>query len=312
MLKTTSLRHRLFLILNFKSQQDKRAAWVFSWVITALVLLNVLGVVLESVPHLNHQYSQAFALFEIFSVFFFSLEYLLRLWTAVENKPLRRPPLNSPRWGYVLSFHGLIDLQAVLPFFLPSLVPGLDLRFLRIVRVLRILKLSHYSTALEDLIASIYAEMSAFVSALYLLALTIMVSSCLMYFAEHRLQPAQFGTIPDAIWWSIITITTVGYGDAAPISILGKCIGALTALSGVFTVALLTGIVASAFSTRMRRQEIVFTAEVEELAKDGHLSGQEIRTIQHLRREFNISQDHAQAIVRQILEEKAKAAKLTT
>jgi voltage-gated potassium channel len=203
----------------------------------------------------------------------------------------------------MLGFHGLIDLIAILPFFLQSLLPGLDLRVLRVIRILRILKLSHYSTALEDLIASIYAERDSFISALYLLALTILIASCLMHYAEHQLQPAQFGTIPDAMWWAIVTITTVGYGDAVPISAHGKFIGAVTALSGVFTVALLTGIVASAFATRVRRQEIEFTTEVEELVKDGHLDTKEQRTIEHLRKEFGITDAHARAIVRQVIEE---------
>ena len=140
--------------------------------------------------------------------------------------------------GYVLGFHGLIDLIAILPFFLQSFLPGLDLRFLRVLRIMRILKLSHYSTALEDLIASIYAEISSFISALYLLALSILITSCLMYYAEHQLQPDKFGTIPDAMWWSIITITTVGYGDVVPITPLGKILASATALLGLVMIAL--------------------------------------------------------------------------
>jgi voltage-gated potassium channel len=170
---------------------------------------------------------------------------------------------------------------------------------------MRILKLSHYSTALEDLLASIYAERDAFMSALYLLALAILVTSCLMYFAEHALQPDKLGTIPDAMWWSIVTITTVGYGDVTPLSPWGKVIGAFTALSGVFTVALLTGIVASSFATRVRTHELEFTTEVEELLKDGQVDLKEQRTIEHLRREFSITEEHARAIVRQILEEQS-------
>jgi voltage-gated potassium channel len=299
------LRHRLFLILELKSHKDKKTAWLFSWVLTLVVLLNIVAVVLESVPSIEQHYGQGLALFDAFSVLFFSVEYLLRIWTAAEMKRPAQASANRRRVGYMLSFHGLVDLLAILPFFLQSLLPGLDLRFLRVIRVMRILKLSHYSTALEDLIASIYAERDAFISALYLLALSILITSCLMYFAEHALQPDKFGTIPDAMWWSIITITTVGYGDVTPISAWGKVIGAITALSGVFTVALLTGIVASAFATRVRTQEIEFTTEVEEVLKDGHMRTQERRTIEHLRREFSLTEDHAQAIVRQIIEEQS-------
>jgi len=296
-------RQRLFLILRYASVKDKTAALAFSWVMTLMVLLNVAAVILESVPTLEHAHRQAFAWFDGISILFFSVEYLLRIWTAADNQRSRFSSATGRRLQYMLGFHGLIDLIAILPFFLQTLFPGLDLRFLRVLRILRILKLSHYSTALEDLIASIYAERDSFISALYLLALSILIAACLMYYAEHRLQPAQFGTIPDAMWWAIVTITTVGYGDAVPVTSTGKFIAAVTALSGVFTVALLTGIVASAFATRVRRQEIEFTSEVEELVKDGQLNAKEQRTIDHLRREFGITQDHAQAIVRQVIEE---------
>lgn len=296
------MRRRIFQILENQSQEYPRTAWLFSWVLTLVVLGNVLAVVLESVPSIEAQHGKALALFDGLSVVFFSLEYLLRIWTAAERKH-RSQSHTRRRIAYMLSFHGLVDLLALLPFFLQALMPGLDLRVLRILRVMRILKLSHYSTALEDLMATIYAERGAFISALYLLALTILITSCLMHFAEHALQAEQFGSIPAAMWWSIITITTVGYGDVTPISTWGKVIGAITALSGVFTVALLTGIVASGFATRVRTQEIEFTTEVEEVLKDGLLNEQEQRTIEHLRTEYNITEEHARAIIRQIIEE---------
>ena len=298
------LRHRLFLILEFQSHKDKKTAWVFSWVLTLMVLSSVLAVILESVPAIEALYGESLAIFDAISVVFFSVEYLLRIWTAADRSNSAPHSDHGRRLRYVLSFHGLIDLLAILPFFLQALLPGLDLRFLRVIRVMRILKLSHYSTALEDLMAAIYAERAAFISALYLLALSILITSCLMYFAEHALQPDKLGTIPDAMWWSIVTITTVGYGDVTPVSNWGKVIGAFTALSGVFTVALLTGIVASAFATRVRTHELEFTTEVEELLKDGQVDPKERRTIEHLRREFSITEEHARAIIRQILEEK--------
>jgi voltage-gated potassium channel len=305
MLSNPSLRQRLFLILEFQSPQDRKAAWVFSWLLTLIVLGNVMAVILESVPSIDTRYGLYFRIFDAFSVAFFSVEYLLRIWTAAERKTPTRTTIHRRRWAYGLSFHGLVDLLAILPFLLQTMFPGLDLRFLRVIRIMRILKLSHYTTALEDLLASIYTERDAFISALYLLALSILITSCLMYFAEHALQPDKLGTIPDAMWWSIVTITTVGYGDVTPLSPWGKVIGAFTAMSGVFTLALLTGIVASSFASRVRTHELEFTTEVEELLKDGLIDEKEKRTIEHLRREFSITEDHARAIVRQILEERS-------
>lgn len=300
----SSLRRRIYRILNYKQSKDLKASLVFSWVLTLMVLANVVAIVLESVPSIDHHYQLAFDAFDSFSIAFFSLEYLLRVWTAAEDHRPRHGSAFARRRRYMLSFHGLVDLVAILPFFMQSLIPGLDLRFLRVIRVLRILKLSHYSSALEDLIGAIYAERNSFISALYLLALSILITSCLIYYAEHHVQPDRFGTIPDAMWWSIVTITTLGYGDAVPVTGYGKVLGALTALSGVFTVALLTGIVASAFTTRLRRQEIEFVTEVEEVLKDGQLTAKETRTIEHLRHEFGITEEHGKAILRQMLEER--------
>ena len=134
---------------------------------------------------------------------------MLRIWTAPESGHRADHPVRR-RLRYVLSFHGIIDLLAILPFFLQTLLPGLDLRILRVVRILRILKLSHYSSALEDLMAAIWAERDSFISALYLLALTILITSCLIHYAEHDVQPDKFGSIAESMWWSLITITTVG------------------------------------------------------------------------------------------------------
>lgn len=172
------LRHRLFLILELQSHKDKKVAQLFSWVLTLMVLGNVAAVILASVPAIDAQYPLALARFEALSIVFFSAEYLLRIWTAAEKPRHARQTVFRRRLAYMLSFHGLIDLLAVLPFFLQTLLPGMDLRFLRVIRVMRILKLSHYSTALEDLMASIYAERDAFISALYLLALSILITSC--------------------------------------------------------------------------------------------------------------------------------------
>lgn len=303
MSNSQGFRARLHDILNNHGEQDPRPTLLFSWAMTVLVLANVLAIVLESDSDLQRAYGPAFDFFDAFSITFFSLEYLLRIWSAPDSRQAHSSSAVS-RLKYMGSFHGVIDLLAILPFFLQTLLPGLDLRILRVVRILRILKLSHYSTALEDLIAAIWAERASFISALYLLALSILITSCLIHYAEHDLQPDKFGSIAGSMWWSLVTITTVGYGDAVPITPVGKVIGAFTALSGVLTVALLSGIVASAFSTRMRRQEIEFTTELEQILRDGEMSDKEARTVEHLRQEFDITQAHAHTLIQHIREQR--------
>ena len=161
------------------------------------------------------------------------------------------------RLSYMFSPTGIIDLVAILPSLLPLLFGSIDLRWLRILRLARLFKFSHYTSALEDLISSVRRERQSFVATIYLLFLALMVSSTLIYVFEHDLQPDHFGSIPESMWWSFVTLTTVGYGDVVPVTVAGRAVAALTALMGVCVVALLTGIVATGFSKQMALKQSV-------------------------------------------------------
>jgi voltage-gated potassium channel len=147
---------------------------------------------------------------KFFSVTIFGIEYLLRIWTVADNEASRFKTATGRRLDYIFSFTGLIDLIAILPSLLPLFLGQVDLRVLRLVRLL---KISHYSSALEDLFSAIRAEKNAFGAALYLFCITLFVSSSLMYVVENTVQPEHFFSIPTTVWWSLITLTTVGYGD---------------------------------------------------------------------------------------------------
>ena len=274
--------------------------------ITLLVLASIVAIILESVHSIGERYRTEFHAFEVFSIAIFTVEYLLRVWCV----PAGKAHMSSAqaRWHYVTSFHGLIDLCATLPFYLHAIFPELDMRFMRAVRMLRFLKLSHYNTALEDLFRAIRDEHESFISALYILGIAILMTSCLAYYAEHDVQPDKFGSIPDAMWWSVVTLTTVGYGDAAPITAIGKVIGMATALMGVCTVALLTGIVASSFANQMARKRAIFEAELIKALQDGHISHEEEEMLEHLRQTFNLSKEHANAIVKRVRQEHLKTS----
>ena len=181
--------------------------------IAALVVLNILAVTLESVSDFSVNYARQFYIVESFSVVIFSVEYLMRVWASAAKQDSHGRIFGSARLGYIFSFSGLIDLVSILPFYLQALFPGLDLRVLRTLRLLRIFKLSHYNTAIEDLFSAIYEERKSFIAAFYLLIIAFVLTSSLIYFAEHRAQPVEFASIPDAMYWSLITLTTVGYGD---------------------------------------------------------------------------------------------------
>ena len=267
----------------------------------SLVVLNLIAVALESVPAFQTNYGNWLYYFELFSVIVFSIEYIARVWSAPAKKDgdLTDSSVKS-RLKYIFSFYGLIDLVAILPFYIQALFPGLDLRVLRALRLLRILKLNHYNSALDDLFGAIVEEKKSFMTTLYIFSVAFMLSSSLIYYAEHKVQPEAFRSIPDAMYWSIITLTTVGYGDVSPITVFGKSIAAVTAIFGVVVVALLTGIVANAFNAQMERRKIIFEDQVREALLDGVLDSDEEASLDDLRKKFGMSKIQADALIEHV------------
>ena len=289
-------KQRVMEILS-KGDPDDAVSRACDKFLSILILLNLLAVCLESVESINLQYHSVLAIFEWFSVSIFLVEYLLRIWSISADDAARGVTPWGRRASYVFSFTGLIDLAAILPSILPLLMGGVDLRWLRVLRLLRLLKMSHYSSALEDLVSAVHEERRSFAATLYLLAIALFLSSSMMYLAESDVQPDHFKSIPQTMWWSLITLTTVGYGDVYPVTPIGKFVGALTALMGVCTVALLTGIVASAFSSQMARREAIFEAEINAAMSDGIITSDEQQHIETIRARFNIPEEHAKAIL---------------
>jgi len=269
-----------------------------------LVILNILAVTLESVSDFSVNYARQFYFVESFSVVIFSVEYLMRVWASAAKHDAGGRILGSVRLGYIFSFSGLIDLVSILPFYLQALFPGLDLRVLRTLRLLRIFKLSNYNTAIEDLFSAIYEERKSFFAAFYLLVIAFVLTSSLIYFAEHRAQPDKFSSIPDAMYWSLITLTTVGYGDVSPVTWIGKVISVITALMGVSVVALITGIIANAFSNQIARRKLIFEDQIREAMEDGVVDAIETRSLEELRKEFGLSKQQADALMRHVQREK--------
>ena len=275
-----------------------RTSRIWDLSLFSLVVLNLIAVALESVPTLQMSYGTWLYNFELFSVVVFSVEYIARVWSAPAKRGVdfTDSPLKS-RVRYIFSFYGLIDLVAILPFYIKALFPGLDLRVLRALRLLRILKLNHYNSALDYLFGAIVEEKKSFVTTLYIFSVAFVLSSSLIYYAEHKVQPEDFRSIPDAMYLSIITLTTVGYGDVSPITVFGKGIAAITAIFGVVVVALLTGIVANAFNKQMERRKIIFEDQVRDALLDGVLDSDEEASLDALRKKFGMSKSQADALI---------------
>ena len=297
-----SIQKRTLEILD-QSQDGDAISKICDFVIIAFVMLNIIGVILETMSDFEARYHLEFYIFETFSIAFFTIEYFTRLWAAgamIDGESWRG------RVRYIFSFNGLVDLAATAPFYLQILMPGLDLRVLRILRLVRVFKLSHYSTAIEDLFSAVYQERKAFIAAIYLLLIAVILTSSLMYFAETTHQPDKFGSIPDAIYWSLITLTTVGYGDVSPVTGVGKIIAVSTAFMGVCVVALLTGIVASAFANQITRRKVIFESQLREALKDGTIDEDEQISLENLRVAFNLSEEQVAEFYLQAQKEQPK------
>ena len=296
-----NIKKRTSELLSKANISDKPSQYVDT-ALFILILLNITAVCLESIKDIGNKYEKSFYYFEMFSVFIFGIEYLLRVWSAPAREDLGQGSSFIKRLKYIFSFTGLIDFVAIIPSII-TYFGGLDLRWLRVLRLLRLLKISNYSSAIEDFFSAIMADWRSFSAALYLVLVALFLSSALMYIAENESQPDKFSSIPETMWWSLITLTTVGYGDVSPITPFGKIIGAFTAIMGVCTVALLTGIVASAFANQRAQRTAILEAEINQALSDGVISDIEAKKIEKLRKELNLSPEHSRSLMK-ILSEK--------
>ena len=301
--KLDTVRSRTFELLNPATFGDQTSR-LWDQFFSLLILLNVVAVTLESVEALHKKYDQTFHYFELFSILIFTVEYSLRVWVAPLKYENGVTASHIARMKYVFSVNGIIDLLSIIPFYLQFMLPGLDLRILRTLRLLRILKLSTYNSALSDLIEAIREERRSFIAAGYIFVVMFIIASSLIYFAEHQKHPTHFNSIPDSMYWALITLTTVGYGDVTPVTALGKLISVISAMGGVIVVALLTGIIASSFSLQMERRKAEFEDEIRDALKDGILDEFEVKHIENLRKHFGISKRKTESLIKEISGEK--------
>jgi voltage-gated potassium channel len=255
--RATELRRTVYELLE-QGPIGARRTRIVSRIIILLIIVNLVAAALESVPSLEAQYGRWFIAIEWLSLVVFTAEYIARVWVAAEHTPDRHLPPARARLKFLLSGEGLIDLVAILPFWL-GIFFALDLRFLLVFRIVRFLKLARYSPAMRSLIETLYNERRALFGCVVILIGTTLVMASLMYLAERHVQPDKLGTIPDAMWWAIVTLGTIGYGDVVPMTALGKLIAAATIFCGFVMVALPVGIIANAFSEMIHRRDFVVT-----------------------------------------------------
>ncbi|AVO45446.1 cyclic nucleotide-gated ion channel [Phreatobacter cathodiphilus] len=251
------LRRRVYELLD----KGLAGSWVADLVhgaLIALVIVNVAAVVLESMPAVANAYERQFRLLEIASVAAFTLEYVARLWVAPDHPPYRTLTPLRARLRAALSPALVIDLLAIVPFYV-GLLLDMDLRFLLLLRLVRFFKLARYSPGFASLVDALWSERRALGASLLIFLGALVIVASAMRLAEQEAQPDKFATIPDALWWAVITLTTVGYGDVYPVTGAGKLIAGVTAVLGIVMLALPVGIIATAFAREIQRRDFVVT-----------------------------------------------------
>ena len=254
---TLTLRQRIHLALD-SSVEGERWSTLTHRAIVVLVLVSIAVMIVESMPDIAHPWARWLLAIEVVVIVGFTIEYIARFWSAPDATLYAEMHPAKARWKYVVSPMAIIDLLSILPLYL-MFFAEIDLRAFLMLRLLRFFKLARYSPGMRSLIAAMESERKALFASAVVLAGVVLISASAMHLLEGTAQPDKFGTIPDSMWWAIVTLTTVGYGDVVPVTVWGRLVAALTMVSGLIMLALPVGILATAFAEDIHRREFVVT-----------------------------------------------------
>jgi voltage-gated potassium channel len=247
------IQEQVYVLLESQADDNKARKFVIHFLVV-MILLNVIVVILETKHEFFIEHASFFHAFDFFTVIIFTVEYGLRVWVCVRN-PLYSSPVNG-RIRFALSPFALVDLIAITPFYLPLIIPieFRLLRMLRLLRVFRVLELGRYSHAFDTFVDVLRSKKEELVIGVIIATIILILSSSALFFVENETQPVKFASIPDAMWWAVITLTTVGYGDVYPMTVPGKIIGALVAISAIGLIAFPAGLFASGFAESIQKR----------------------------------------------------------
>ncbi len=290
------IRRRAWELLDVGRKNDKLSEFTDIVLIT-LISLNVLSVIIESVPDIYAAYPRFFESFEVFSVIIFTIEYFFRVWSITESTESK---FRHPLWGrlrFMMTPMQILDLIVIAPFYLVFFFQ-VDLRMLRVLRLLRVFRLTRYSSSMGLLLQVLKKEGRNIGAALFVLLLLIIMAASLTFLAEQEAQPEAFGSIPAALWWAVVTMTTIGYGDVVPITVLGRICGAIIGIISVGMVALPAGLLASGFSEALQHRRMAFEQVVGDVMEDGVIDSDERVRLREIQEELGLSKDEAEAILK--------------
>ena len=292
-----STRSRLAELLEPRQEGD-RVGQVVDIALMVLIIANVLVAMLGTLPAYQDRWSAEFRRFETLSVIIFTFEYLARLWSCVDLPLYRNMSAFRARMKWALSPLGLIDLLAILPFYILLLLPvnahsALVLRLFRALRLMRIFKLARYTTALEILRNVLRREAHSLLMITALLLILLVISAWGMYLLEDAAHPEHFASVPDALWWAVITLTTVGYGDVVPVTAGGRFFAGVISIIGVAMAALPAGVLAAGFGHEMRRREQTYNRALKTALADGSITPHQAHQLMRVRDELGLSEEEA-------------------
>ncbi len=294
---------RKFIYDNLHDEENETLfSRCINYALIGLIIGNVIAVLLESINSIYKDYQWYFDIFEHISILIFTVEYILRFWSVVEKNPLDSEW--RQRWKYITSGAAIIDLLAILPAYLNFFVQ-IDLRFLRTLRLLRLLKLTRYFVSLQILLRVIEREKGSFQAVIFILSIMIVMAAAGIYVVESRAQPDVFSSIPASMWWAVVTLTTVGYGDVTPITPAGRFLGALITILGVGLAALPAGILASGLASELEQRKQQLEMRFRDLLLNCEIDIiDDSRKIDQIRKDVGLSVDQTKEIVLQLINER--------
>ena len=292
--------------LVFVSPYGGKLQSIFDTFIGVWVIISVMAVVLESIHSVSYLINVEFVILDTIAVAIFTVEYLMRIYACVEEP--RYQGAFMGRFRQARNTATIIDLLAILPFFLEVLLSSvLDLRFLRTFRLARLLKLTRYNDSTKILTTVIAREWPVISASAFIMILMVIMTASLGYVFEHEAQPEKFDNIPNSVYWAVITLASVGYGDISPITPIGRFMTVVMALLGIGIFAIPAALLASAFGDQLHKEREMLKKNLRDMMKDGHLDENEIQLLRTESKRLHITIEELNALLEHVHDERLQA-----
>lgn len=302
-----TFRQQVYALLNPTATSGKLQELLDSFIVW-WVFISVMAVILESVASIHYILNVQFIVLDAIAVFIFSMEYVFRLYSCPEDPKFKG---FTGRFEFARQPIVVIDFLAIVPFFLESLLHQVfDLRFLRIFRLMRLLKLTRYTTSTGTLVKALRREWPVIAASTFIMILLVVLTASLGFLFEHEAQPDKFENIPQSIYWAVVTLASVGYGDISPVTPIGRLMTIVMALVGIGIFAVPAAILSTAFNDQLHKDREMMHAELVRFMRDGELSDNEYAQIMREAQQLHISEEEVQILIEQVKRERAEAERV--